>query len=125
LGHIGLTPQAKHQLGGYRQQGKTPSEAERLRQEALSLERAGAFALVLEHMPAELAAQITQQVGIPTLGIGAGPACDGQILVTHDLLGLSERIPPFAKAYANLREVIREAVEAFVGDVHQRLFPPT
>jgi 3-methyl-2-oxobutanoate hydroxymethyltransferase len=125
LGHIGLTPQAKHQLGGYRQQGKTPEEAERLRQEALNLEQAGAFALVLEHMPADLAAQITQQLRIPTLGIGAGPGCDGQILVTHDLLGLSERIPPFAKAYANLRQVIREAVEAFAEDVRQKVFPPS
>jgi 3-methyl-2-oxobutanoate hydroxymethyltransferase len=71
-----------------------------------------------------LAAQISEQVGIPTLGIGAGPACDGQILVTHDLLGLSERIPPFAKAYTNLRQVIREAVEAFAGDVRKGIFPP-
>ncbi|MEN9224162.1 MAG: 3-methyl-2-oxobutanoate hydroxymethyltransferase [Thermostichus sp. DRC_bins_24] len=125
LGHIGLTPQAKHQLGGYRQQGKTSSEAERLQQEAQSLEQAGAFALVLEHIPWELAARITEQLRIPTLGIGAGPACDGQILVTHDLLGLGERIPPFAKAYTNLRQVIREAVEAFMVDVQKRAFPPT
>lgn len=124
LGHIGLTPQAKHQLGGYRQQGKTSPEAERLRQEALNLEQAGAFALVLEHMPAELAAQISKQIGIPTLGIGAGPDCDGQILVTHDLLGLSERIPPFAKAYTNLRQTISEAVQAFVVDVQKGSFPP-
>jgi ketopantoate hydroxymethyltransferase (EC 2.1.2.11) len=124
LGHIGLTPQAQTSTGRLSPAGKNHSGGGASATRGPQLEQAGAFALVLEHMPAELAAQISAQVGIPTLGIGAGPACDGQILVTHDLLGLSERLPPFAKAYTNLRQAIREAVEAFADDVRQKVFPP-
>ena len=122
MGHVGLTPQSVHQLG-YRQQGKTQEASEQILQEAITLEQAGAFAIVLEHIPAELALQITQKLGIPTIGIGAGPHCDGQVLVTSDLLGLSERLPPFAKSYVNLRQLITQAVEEFSSDVRQGKFP--
>ncbi len=120
MGHVGLTPQSVHQLGGYRQQGKTPSEAERILEEAIALEAAGAFAIVLEHIPAALAQAITAQLTIPTIGIGAGPHCDGQVLVTADLLGFSEWQPPFAPVYDNLRDRITQAVEAFAQDVRQK-----
>ncbi len=122
VGHIGLTPQSIHQLG-LRQQGKSPEAGERILQEAIALEQAGAFALVLEHIPDELGSQITQKLTIPTIGIGAGPHCDGQVLVTSDLLGLSERQPPFAKTYANLRETITQAVQDFGVEVRERKFP--
>lgn len=123
MGHVGLTPQAVHQLGGYRQQGQSPETAERILSEAIALEQAGAFAIVLEHIPAELAMQITQKLIIPTIGIGAGPDCDGQVLVTADLLGLSERQPPFAKAYVNLRQDITQAVQQFSSEVRNHQFP--
>ncbi len=123
LGHIGLTPQAKHQLGGYRKQGKTSSEAERLKQEALALQSAGAFAIVIEHIPTELAHEISTQLRIPTIGIGAGPYCDGQILVTYDVLGLSERLPPFAKAYLNLRSTVEQAIHEYCEEVRTQQFP--
>src|SRR4028119_435878 len=97
LGYIGLTPQSVHQLG-YRQQGKTADAGERILGEAIALEQAGAFGIVLEHIPASLAAQITQKLAIPTIGIGAGLHCDGQVLVTTDVLGLSQKQPPFAKS---------------------------
>ncbi|MBD2312981.1 3-methyl-2-oxobutanoate hydroxymethyltransferase [Desertifilum sp. FACHB-1129] len=116
LGHIGLTPQSVHQLG-YRQQGKTESAAVRITQEAIALAEAGAFAIVLEHIPDDLAAQITQKIPIPTIGIGAGPHCDGQVLVTADLLGLSDWQPPFAKVYANLQQSITQAVVKFSEEV--------
>lgn len=116
MGHIGLTPQSVHRLG-YRQQGKTPSDAQRLIEEALALEKAGVFALVLEHIPANLAATITDKLAIPTIGIGAGENCDGQVLVTADILGLTEKTPPFAKVYANLSETITKAVVEFAKDV--------
>ncbi|MBW4681384.1 MAG: 3-methyl-2-oxobutanoate hydroxymethyltransferase [Microcoleus vaginatus WJT46-NPBG5] len=122
MGHVGLTPQSVHQLG-YRQQGKTPEDSERILSEAIALEHAGAFAIVLEHIPAELAAQISQRLVIPTIGIGAGPDCDGQVLVTADLLGLSSRQPPFAKSYANLRQTIGHAVRDFSTEVRDRQFP--
>lgn len=121
LGHIGLTPQAIHQIG-LRQQGQTEAAAANLRDQAQALEAAGAFAIVLEHIPAELATSISRSLRIPTFGIGAGQGCDGQILVTHDLLGLSERLPPFAKAYTNLREQIVTAVTAFALDVREHRF---
>lgn len=124
MGHIGLTPQSKYQLGGFRQQGRTTAEAERLVAEAQALESAGCFAVVLEHMPSDLAQRITQTLRIPTIGIGAGSHCDGQILVTHDLLGLGQRIPPFAKAYVNLRQRILEAVQEFSSEVRSGQFPP-
>jgi 3-methyl-2-oxobutanoate hydroxymethyltransferase len=111
-----------HQLG-YRQQGKTADEGERILQEAIALYEAGAFAIVLEHIPDDLARQITQKISIPTIGIGAGPHCDGQVLVTSDVLGLSERMPPFAKPYANLRQVITQAVQDYSREVRERQFP--
>ncbi|MGK7907168.1 MAG: 3-methyl-2-oxobutanoate hydroxymethyltransferase [Synechococcus sp.] len=123
LGHLGLTPQAVHQVGGFRQQGTTAEAAQRLLREAKDLQEAGAFALVLEHMPAEVGREISEQLVIPTFGIGAGAGCDGQILVTNDLLGLSDRMPPFAKAYTNLREAIATAVEAFCEEVRDGSFP--
>ncbi len=122
LGHVGLTPQSVHQLG-YRQQGKTQAAAERILQEAIALSQAGAFAIVLEHIPSQLAAEITQKISIPTIGIGAGNHCDGQVLVTTDLLGMSEKIPPFAKVYANLRQSITEAVKDYSQDVRNHEFP--
>lgn len=122
LGHIGLTPQSVRQLG-YRKQGKGPEAAERIFSEAIALEQAGAFAIVLEHIPADLALRITQKLIIPTIGIGAGPECDGQVLVTHDLLGLSDRQPPFAKSYTNLRQSITQAVQQFSTEVRTHQFP--
>jgi 3-methyl-2-oxobutanoate hydroxymethyltransferase len=122
MGHVGLTPQSVHRLG-YRQQGKSPASGERILQEAIALEQAGAFAIVLEHIPAPLAAQITQKLSIPTIGIGAGPHCDGQVLVTADLLGLSDRQPPFAKVYANLHNLMTEAVQAYGREVREGKFP--
>ena len=112
LGHVGLTPQSVHQLG-YRQQGKTADTAERILQEAIALTEAGIFALVLEHIPTDLAVKITQRLPIPTIGIGAGAGCDGQVLVTADLLGLSKKTPPFAKNYLNLRSEINGAIQQF------------
>ncbi|MCL1470467.1 3-methyl-2-oxobutanoate hydroxymethyltransferase [Argonema antarcticum] len=122
LGHVGLTPQSVHKLG-YRQQGKSPEAGERILQEAIALEEAGAFAVVLEHIPSELALQITQKLTIPTIGIGAGPHCDGQVLVTADMLGLSEKQPPFAKSYVNLRDAIAQAVQNYGNEVRERKFP--
>jgi 3-methyl-2-oxobutanoate hydroxymethyltransferase len=122
MGHIGLTPQSVHQLG-YRQQGKSAEAGERIFAEAIALEQAGAFAMLLEHIPTELAARITQKLSIPTIGIGAGSHCDGQVLVTADLLGLSERLPPFAKSYANLRQVITQAVQDYSHEVREGQFP--
>lgn len=122
MGHVGLTPQSVHRLG-YRQQGNTPEEAERIYEEAMNLAEAGAFAIVLEHIPQELAAKITSALSIPTIGIGAGKACDGQVLVTADLLGLTPKQPPFAKAYADLREMITEAAENYIDDIKHQNFP--
>lgn len=122
MGHVGLTPQSVHKLG-YRQQGKTIDEANRILSEAIALSEAGVFAIVLEHIPSDLAAKITEQLSIPTIGIGAGSHCDGQVLVTADLLGLSAKQPPFAKSYANLRGVITQAVKDFTTEVREGLFP--
>ncbi|MCL1468366.1 3-methyl-2-oxobutanoate hydroxymethyltransferase [Argonema galeatum] len=122
LGHVGLTPQSVHKLG-YRQQGKSPEAGERILQEAIALEEAGAFAVVLEHIPSELALQITQKLTIPTIGIGAGLHCDGQVLVTADMLGLSHKQPPFAKSYVDLREAIAQAVQSYGNEVRERKFP--
>ncbi len=122
MGHVGLTPQSVHQLG-YRQQGKTADDGERIFQEAIALSDAGAFAIVLEHIPDDLALRITQKIPIPTIGIGAGPHCDGQVLVTTDVLGLSDRQPPFAKSYVNLRQVITQAVQDYSTEVRERQFP--
>lgn len=124
MGHVGLTPQSVHQFGGFRQQGKSADAAERILQEAIALEASGAFAIVLEHIPADLALRITQKLTIPTIGIGAGVHCDGQVLVTADLLGLSTWHPPFAKSYANLRQSIDQAVQTFCTEVRHHQFPP-
>lgn len=123
MGHIGLTPQSLHQLG-LRQQGQGEAEQAALIDQAVALERAGAFALVLEHVPAELARQISQKLVIPTIGIGAGPDCDGQVLVTADLWGLSDRQPPFAKVYVNLRQAALGATAEFCEDVRAGRFDP-
>ncbi|MBE9007040.1 3-methyl-2-oxobutanoate hydroxymethyltransferase [Fortiea sp. LEGE XX443] len=122
MGHVGLTPQSVHQLG-LRQQGKTEEQAERILNEAIALEQAGVFAIVLEHIPADLAMQITQKLSVPTIGIGAGLHCDGQVLVTSDVLGLSAKQPPFAKTYTNLREIITQAVQDYALEVRERKFP--
>ncbi|MBD2484364.1 MULTISPECIES: 3-methyl-2-oxobutanoate hydroxymethyltransferase [Planktothrix] len=124
MGHVGLTPQSVHQFGGYRKQGKTSDAAERILSEAIALEQAGAFTIVLEHIPSDLAQKITQQLTIPTIGIGAGANCDGQVLVTSDILGLSSWQPPFAKTYANLQQTITQAVQEFCTEVREGSFPP-
>jgi 3-methyl-2-oxobutanoate hydroxymethyltransferase len=124
MGHVGLTPQSVNALGGYRVQGKTPLTAEQVLRDARSVEAAGAFAIVLEALPRELATEITRTVRIPTIGIGAGPDCDGQILVLHDMLGLTFQEPPkFARRYANLSEVISNAVREYCADVQSGSFP--
>jgi 3-methyl-2-oxobutanoate hydroxymethyltransferase len=124
MGHVGLTPQSVHALGGYRVQGKTPDAAEQLIRDARAVEASGAFAVVLEAVPRELAAQITHELRIPTIGIGAGPDCDGQILVTHDLLGLTfGPTPKFARQYGNLGEIISGAVRQYSNDVRSGEFP--
>lgn len=124
MGHVGLTPQSVNALGGYRVQGKTPGTAEQVLRDARSVEAAGAFAIVLEAMPRELAAEITRTVRIPTIGIGAGPDCDGQILVLHDMLGLTFQEPPkFARRYANVGEMISNAVREYCADVQNGSFP--
>ena len=124
MGHVGLTPQSVHQFGGYRKQGKTLDQAERIIAEAIALEQAGAFSIVLEHIPSDLAQNITQKLGIPTIGIGAGGGCEGQVLVTSDILGLSAWQPPFAKTYANLQQTITQAVQEFCTEVREGKFPP-
>jgi len=124
MGHVGLTPQSVNALGGYRVQGKTADAAEQLLRDAHAVEASGAFAVVLEAVPRELAAQITKELRIPTIGIGAGPDCDGQILVVHDLLGLTfNQTPKFARQYANVREVIAKAAKEYCEDVRGGMFP--
>lgn len=124
MGHIGLTPQSVNQLGGYKVQGKDLKTAEKLVRDAKALEEAGVFALVLESVPRELASLITGFLKIPTIGIGAGSGCDGQILVVHDLLGVSEgKTPKFVKRYVELHKIIIDAVKAFVADVRAGSFP--
>ncbi|MDQ3161243.1 MAG: 3-methyl-2-oxobutanoate hydroxymethyltransferase [Actinomycetota bacterium] len=124
MGHIGLTPQSATLLGGFKAQGRTAEKARRLVEDALALEAAGVFALVLEAVPAPVAARITELLSIPTIGIGAGVDCDGQVLVWHDLLGLYEgRSPRFVKQYAGLAAEITKAVSSYVSDVRERRFP--
>src|SRR5919205_1536131 len=124
IGHVGLTPQSATMLGGFKAQGRTAEKAEQLYEDALALEAAGCFALVLEAVPAPVAIRVTEALRIPTIGIGAGAGCDGQVLVYHDLLGLYEgRAPRFVERYANLAEVIRAALERFAGDVRGGGFP--
>ena len=124
MGHVGLTPQSATALGGFRAQGRTAEQAGRLHDDALALQAAGCFALVLEAVPAPIAERITAALRIPTIGIGAGAGTDGQVLVWHDLLGLYEgRAPRFVKRYAELGDEIRRALEAYVDDVRERRFP--
>ncbi len=124
MAHLGLTPQSIHQMGGYTVQGRDAENARRLLDEAKRVQDAGAFAVVLEGMPAALATQITDQLSIPTIGIGAGPHCDGQVLVFHDLVGLSgDRTPTFVRRYADLRVTAVEAVRKFKADVEAGRFP--
>jgi 3-methyl-2-oxobutanoate hydroxymethyltransferase len=123
MAHVGLTPQSVHGMGGYKVQGRGEEAATTLLEQAHSLEKAGAFAIVLEGMPTDLGTSITAELHIPTIGIGAGPGTDGQVLVINDLLGLSEREPKFARPYADLRGVITEAVSAFARDVEDGTFP--
>ncbi len=124
MGHLGLIPQSVHQLGGFRRQAQREQDAERLVEDARALEQAGVFALVLESIPAELARTVTEQLRIPTIGIGAGPYCDGQVLVSYDMLGLYPGPkPPFVKQYARLGEAILEAARAYAEDVRAGRFP--
>ena len=128
VGHIGLTPQSVHRMGGHKVQGRrsgnAPGARGRLLKDAKAVEQAGAFALVIEGVPADLAADITAHVSIPTIGIGAGPGCDGQVLVMHDVLGLEQRISPkFAKRYAELGREAVAAMSTFVGEVRSKAFP--
>jgi 3-methyl-2-oxobutanoate hydroxymethyltransferase len=124
MAHLGLTPQSIHQLGGYKVQGKKEDDAEKMMRDAKSLEDAGAFSVVLECVPEKLAAEITHSLSIPTIGIGAGVSCDGQVLVINDMLGMYERMTPkFVKKYANLNLEIRNAVKAYISEVKQGKFP--
>ena len=123
MGHLGVRPQSVHQLGGYARRGAEAREADEIVADALALEQAGAFALVLESVPAALGRTITQRLGIPTIGIGAGPDCDGQVLVTSDMLGLLEKVPPFVKRYAELGHAIQTAAREFAADVREGRFP--
>jgi 3-methyl-2-oxobutanoate hydroxymethyltransferase len=124
MGHLGLLPQSVHQLGGYRRQAREEAEAERLMGDAEALEQAGAFAVVLEAIPEEVAARVTGRLSIPTIGIGAGAGCDGQVLVSYDLLGITAGpVPSFVKQYARLGEQMVAAVEAYADDVRAGRFP--
>jgi 3-methyl-2-oxobutanoate hydroxymethyltransferase len=124
MGHVGLTPQSATVLGGFKAQGRTAQQARQLYDDALALEEAGCFAVVLEAVPAPVAARVTEALSVPTIGIGAGAACDGQVLVYHDLLGLYEgRAPRFVKRYADLAGEIRGALESYAADVRGRRFP--
>ncbi len=127
MGHIGLTPQSVHKLGGYKVQGKADKEAEALKIDALAIEEAGVFSMVLEAIPSELAGEITASLKVPTIGIGAGPDCSGQVLVINDILGLSvekdSKAPRFVKKYADLNSVVTEAVKSFSDDVSKKRFP--
>jgi 3-methyl-2-oxobutanoate hydroxymethyltransferase len=124
MGHLGLTPQSLHQMGGYKVQGKDLAAARKLLDDAWAIQEAGVFSLVLEAVPAPLAKMITETLDVPTIGIGAGPHCNGQILVTHDLLGLLGGFSPkFAKRYANLQENINQALQAYRDEVNAGAFP--
>lgn len=124
MGHIGLTPQSVNALGGFKLQGKNAGDAKRLIDEAVALERIGCFSLVLEAVPTELAAMITERVSIPTIGIGAGPSCDGQVLVFHDVLGIYDgHTPKFVRQYAHIAQDMQAALETFLADVRNGSFP--
>jgi len=124
MGHLGLTPQSVHAIGGFRVRGRTSEAAERILADARELEQAGAFSIVLEAVPADLGRTVTKALGIPTIGIGAGPDCDGQVLVVHDMLGLTTgHVPRFVKRYANLGEEVVEAMRTFAREVADGCFP--
>ncbi len=124
MAHIGLTPQSIHRMGGYKVQGRSEDAAQRLIKEAHAVEDAGAFSLLLEAIPMNLAKKITEELSIPTIGIGAGPFCDGQVLVLHDVIGMFERfVPKFVKQYANLKDDTLKAIQAFKNDVESGTFP--
>ena len=123
MGHLGLTPQSVHRFGGFRVQGRDEDSALRLREAAKALEDAGCFAIVLEAIPSDLAGEVTASLTIPTIGIGAGPRCDGQVLVTPDMLGITGFEAKYLKKYADVPAVIRGAVESYVRDVKQKTFP--
>ena len=124
MGHLGLTPQSVHQLGGFRAQGKTAIAAKRLLEDAMILEEAGCFSIVLESVPARLAELISNRISIPTIGIGAGAGCDGQVLVTHDLLGLFDRFTPrFVRKYADFHSEMQRAFADYIEDVETKRFP--
>jgi 3-methyl-2-oxobutanoate hydroxymethyltransferase len=124
MGHVGLTPQSVHRFGGYKIQGKDKERRKTIVNDALAVEEGGGFAIVLEGMPAELAQEITERLTIPTIGIGAGSSCDGQVLVIHDMLGLFDDFTPkFVKRYADLKSIMTGAVESFIKEVHEQKFP--
>jgi len=124
MGHVGLTPQSFRKFGGFKVQGREAGSARAIRDDAKALAEAGCFAIVLECVPAALAAEITSEVGVPTIGIGAGPSCDGQVLVFHDVMGLTRELHPrFVRRYADLSSVIEEAAKAFTRDVKEGSFP--
>ena len=123
LGHVGMTPQSVNEYGGFKKQGKTRESADAIMADAKAIEAAGAFAITLECVPAELAADITAALKIPTVGIGAGPDCDAQWLVMHDLLGLNDSSPSFVKRYAELGDAVRNAFSAYVREVAEGVFP--
>lgn len=124
MGHIGLTPQSVHRMGGYKVQGREERQRKQLLEDARAVENAGAFSVVLEGIPADLGREITQMLSIPTIGIGAGPDCDGQVLVLHDLLGMLGKFrPKFVKQYVDLREVVERAVRTYIEEVSTGKFP--
>lgn len=124
MGHIGLTPQSVHKFGGYKLQGRTPDDAQKILDSARALEDAGCFAIVLEKIPKSLARRVTESVSIPTIGIGAGPYCDGQVLVIHDMLGVFDKFRPrFVKVYAEIGPLIAQACRQYVDEVKTGLFP--
>jgi len=124
MGHLGLTPQSIHKFGTYQVRARDPEEAEEIRRDAVALQAAGAFGIVLEKVPASLGARVSKEVDVPVIGIGAGPGCDGQILVTHDMLGLYTKFHPrFVRRYAQLAETMRTAFERYAQDVRSRDFP--
>jgi 3-methyl-2-oxobutanoate hydroxymethyltransferase len=126
MGHLGLTPQSVHKLGGFRPQARKPEDVTQLFDDAMMLEQAGAFAIVLESIPDEVAREVSARIQIPTIGIGAGPHCDGQVLVSYDVLGLYDGpVPPFVKRYANTAAQIVDGTRAYIDDVRSGLYPPS
>jgi 3-methyl-2-oxobutanoate hydroxymethyltransferase len=123
MAHIGLTPQAVNVLGGFKVQGRSEAQWDALLADARAVTEAGAFSVVLEAMPGELAARITEEVPVPTIGIGASAACDGQILVMDDMLGMAERVPKFVKRYAEIGKAMDEAIATYAREVQERSFP--